>query len=117
MLLVELIKEISQKLDLTEDRILSLLNENNIRLEQRLLLSKTPKQEELERCKRVSGGGGRGRGRPKKGCILKEDDVGIYVELLEINGVKYYKTEENVMLTENHEIAGILLNGKIIKKE
>ena len=114
MLLVELIKEISQKLNLTEDRIISLLNENNIRLEQRLLLSKTPKEEELERCKKVSGG--RGRGRPKKSCILKEDDVGIYVELLEINGVKYYKTEENVMLTENHEIAGILLNGKIIKK-
>ena len=58
------------------------------------------------------------RGRPRKSCLMLEDDcVGIEVELIKIDDVEYYKTQEEVILNKNQEIMGILINGKIVKKE
>ena len=49
--------------------------------------------------------------------MLEDDCVGIEVELIKIDDVEYYKTQEEVILNKNQEIMGILINGKIVKKE
>jgi hypothetical protein len=48
---------------------------------------------------------------------VKEDDTTLEVELLVLDNVEYYKTQEDVILNNNLEIIGILKNGKIEKKE
>lgn len=55
----------------------------------------------------------RGRGRPRKNTIMKEEeeDVCVEVEELELEGVHYYKTNENVILSKSLEVVGILRDG------
>ena len=48
---------------------------------------------------------------------MKEDDTTLEVELLVLDNVEYYKTQEDVILNKNLEIIGILKNGIIEKKE
>ena len=62
--------------------------------------------------------GGRGRGRPRKTCKVKEDDsVLVEVEIIILEGEEYYKTNENVILSKDLVIEGILKNGKIVRHE
>ena len=101
MLLSELIKKIARRLEINDEELNDILREENIRLEQRLQLSKEDK---------------RGRGRPKKNTLSKEEDVsvGLEVELLIVDEKEYYLTNEKVVLSKELNIEGILLNGKIV---
>ena len=60
----------------------------------------------------------RGRGRPRKNTVMKEEEeeeVCVEVEEIVVDGVTYYKTNENVILSKGLEIEGIMRNGKILK--
>jgi hypothetical protein len=59
----------------------------------------------------------RGRGRPRKNTVMKEEEEEICVEVEEIkvDGKEYYKTCENVILSKELKIEGILRDGKIVK--
>ena len=59
----------------------------------------------------------RGRGRPRKNTVMKEEEEEICVEVeeIDVDGVTYYKTCENVILSKDLEIEGIMRNGKIMK--
>ena len=62
--------------------------------------------------------GGRCRGRPRKTCKVKEDDsVLVEVEIIILEGEEYYTTNENVILSKDLVIEGILKNGKIVRHE
>ena len=120
MLLNELIKLISSSMDIVENDIVRLLNDNNIRLEQRLLLNKRESSKNTDKTLKDEVQIKRGRGRPRKKCIsecVKDDDTTLEVELLVLDNVEYYKTQEDVILNNNLEIIGILKKGKIEKKE
>ena len=101
MLLSELVYKIARRLEINDEELKEILREENIRLEQRLLLSKDEK---------------RGRGRPKKNTLSKDEDgcVGLEVELIIVNGKEYYLTCENVVLNKELKIEGILREGKIV---
>ena len=119
MLLNELIKLISTSMNIVENDIVKLFNDNNIRLEQRLLLNKPEHCKNTDKIMREEVQIKRGRGRPRKKCIsecVKEDDTTLEVELLVIDNVEYYKTQEDVILNKNLEIIGILRNGIIESK-
>ena len=60
----------------------------------------------------------RGRGRPKKNMIMKEEEdeeICVEVEEVDVCGVKYYKTSENVILSKALEIEGIMRDGKLVR--
>ena len=103
MLLSELVYKIARRLEINDEELKEILREENIRLEQRLLLSKDEK---------------RGRGRPKKNTLSKDEEgsVGLEVELIMIDEKEYYLTNENVILSKELKIEGILREGKIYKK-
>jgi hypothetical protein len=73
------------------------------------------KEEVVEPNLKKKETSGRGRGRPRKTCEVKEESVLMEVEIIEIGGVEYYKTNENVILNKDLEIEGILKNGKIVR--
>ena len=103
MLLSELVYKIARRLEINDEELKEILREENIRLEQRLLLSKDEK---------------RGRGRPKKNTLSKDEEgsVGLEVELIMIDEKEYYLTNENVILSKELKIEGILRDGKIYNK-
>ena len=103
MLLSELIYKISRRLEINDEELNEILREENISLEQRLQLSKDEK---------------RGRGRPKKNTLSKDEEgsVGLEVELIMIDEKEYYLTNENVVLSKELKIEGILRDGKIYNK-
>jgi len=123
MLLNDLIKLMNISLNIDEFRLIELMKKNNIKIEQRLLMEK--KEVSINKESKSTNANNadntqikRGRGRPRKSCLMLEDDcVGIEVELIIIDDVEYYKTQEEVILNKNQEIMGILINGKIVKKE
>ena len=45
----------------------------------------------------------------------KEEEICVEVEEVEVDGITYYKTSENVILSKDLEIEGIMRNGKIVK--
>ncbi len=105
MLLLELINMLGVNLEVNVDRLIELLKAKDIRLDQRLLMERDKKPEDKTK---------RGRGRPKKNSILLNDDSEtLEVEILKIDGKTYYKTQEDVVLNEELEIQGILINNKI----
>jgi len=62
----------------------------------------------------------RGRGRPRKNTVMseevdKEEEICVEVEEVTVDGITYYKTSENVMLSKDLTIEGIMRNGKIVK--
>ena len=103
MLLSELVYKIARRLEINDEELKEILREENISLEQRLQLSKDEK---------------RGRGRPKKNTLSKDEEgsVGLEVELIMIDEKEYYLTNENVVLSKELKIEGILRDGKIYNK-
>ena len=103
MLLSELVYKIARRLEINDEELKEILREENISLEQRLQLSKDEK---------------RGRGRPKKNTLSKDEEgsVGLEVELIMIDEKEYYLTSENVVLSKELKIEGILRDGKIYNK-
>lgn len=60
----------------------------------------------------------RGRGRPRKNMVMKEEEyeeICVEVEEVDVGGVKYYKTSENVILSKALEIEGIMRDGKLVR--
>ena len=59
----------------------------------------------------------RGRGRPRKNTVMKQEEESEYVEVEEIMylGAKYYLTSEEVVLSKSLEIEGIMRDGKIVR--
>lgn len=153
MLLTDMVKLLSEHFNICNNSITNILQANNIRINQRLLLekdvimnkpelkktnnTKTNNNEELEakletKVKETKVKEtkieenktnneikpARGRGRPRKNTIMKEEEeeeICVEVEEIEMDGVTYYKTSENVILSKELEIEGIIRNGKIVK--
>ena len=152
-----MVKLLSEHFNICNNSITNILQANNIRINQRLLLekdvimnkpelkktnnTKTNNNEELEakletKVKETKVKEtkletkveenktnneikpARGRGRPRKNTIMKEEEeeeICVEVEEIEMDGVTYYKTSENVILSKELEIEGIIRNGKIVK--
>ena len=133
MLLNDLLKLFSTTFDINEERFTTILESNNIKLNQRLLCNIIDKKNNItnDKIESVSEnnlktnikktnetGSGRGRGRPKKTKEMSEDaNVVIEVELITLNGKEFYKTNENVLMNMGMEIEGILKDGKVVKSE
>ena len=152
MLLTDMVKLLSEHFNICNNSITNILQANNIRINQRLLLekdvimnkpalkktnnTKTNNNEELEAKLEAKLATkvketkieenktnneikpARGRGRPRKNTIMKEEEeeeICVEVEEIEMDGVTYYKTSENVILSKELEIEGIIRNGKIVK--
>jgi hypothetical protein len=157
MLLTELVDLLSEHLNICNNAITNILQKNNIRINQRLLLEKAiimnnnrellindlnptnveknvkaePKakaKSKVEETKPVETKAEdinttninkplRGRGRPRKNTVMKEEEEEICVEVeeIDVDGRKYYKTWENVILSKELKIEGILRDGKIVK--
>ena len=147
-----MVKLLSEHFNICNNSITNILQANNIRINQRLLLekdvimnkpalkktnnTKTNNNEELEAKLEAKLATkvketkieenktnneikpARGRGRPRKNTIMKEEEeeeICVEVEEIEMDGVTYYKTSENVILSKELEIEGIIRNGKIVK--
>ena len=133
MLLNDLLKLFSTNFDINEERFITIIESQNIKLHQRLLCNIIEKKNNniIENTSSVSENdfkknikntkeniSGRGRGRPKKTKEMSEDpNVVIEVELITLLGQEYYKTSENVLMNMEMEIEGILKDGKIVKYE
>lgn len=149
MLLYDLLKLFENNFNINEERFISIIESNNIKLNQRLLVelnvqkkttnnvinNETNKNikpdisttntntnnksiDDVSEINLKKEHGGRGRGRPRKTCKVKEDDsVLVEVEIIILEGEEYYKTNENVILSKDLVIEGILKNGKIVRHE
>ena len=149
MLLYDLLKLFENNFNIDEERFISIIESNNIKLNQRLLVelniqkkttnnvinNETNKNikpdisttntntnnksiDDVSEINLKKEHGGRGRGRPRKTCKVKEDDsVLVEVEIIILEGEEYYKTNENVILSKDLVIEGILKNGKIVRHE
>jgi len=162
MLLTEMVELLSEHFNISNTAITNILQNNNIRINQRLLLEKavlimnkpevkktsTTKKNiinedietkvaenkiRLEETKVAENKirleenkpnleikPTRGRGRPRKNTVMseeveKEEEICVEVEEVTVDGITYYKTSENVILSKDLTIEGIMRNGKIVK--
>ncbi len=157
MLLTELVELLSEHFNISNNAITTILQNNNIRINQRLLLEKAmlvmnkPEVKKINTTKtniinevvetkveenkiRVEENKikveenkpnleikpTRGRGRPRKNTVMseeveKEEEICVEVEEVTVDGITYYKTSENVILSKDLTIEGIMRNGKIVK--
>jgi hypothetical protein len=157
MLLTELVELLSEHFNISNNAITTILQNNNIRINQRLLLEKAmlvmnkPEVKKInttkkniisevvetnveENTNRVEDNKirveenkpnleikpTRGRGRPRKNTVMseeveKEEEICVEVEEVTVDGITYYKTSENVILSKDLTIEGIMRNGKIVK--
>jgi hypothetical protein len=150
MLLTELVELLSEHFNISNNAITNILQNNNIRINQRLLLEKAmlvmnkpevkknnttktniisevveTKVEENkirveENKPNLEIKPTRGRGRPRKNTVMseeveKEEEICVEVEEVTVDGITYYKTSENVILSKDLTIEGIMRNGKIVK--
>ena len=157
MLLTELVELLSEHFNISNNAITTILQNNNIRINQRLLLEKAmlvmnkPEVKKInttktniisevvetkveEKKNRIEENKNRveenkpnleikptrGRGRPRKNTVMseeveKEEEICVEVEEVTVDGITYYKTSENVILSKDLTIEGIMRNGKIVK--
>ena len=155
-----MVELLSEHFNISNTAIINILQNNNIRINQRLLLEKAAlimnkpelkktstiktniinedvetkvketkvKETKIEETKiRVEENKTnleikptRGRGRPRKNTVMseevdKEEEICVEVEEVTVDGITYYKTSENVILSKDLTIEGIMRNGKIVK--
>ena len=157
MLLTELVELLSEHFNISNNAITTILQNNNIRINQRLLLEKAvlimnkPEVKKINTTKtnvinedvetkvaenkirvaenkirveenkpNIENKPTRGRGRPRKNTVMseeveKEEEICVEVEEVTVEGITYYKTSENVILSKDLTIEGIMRNGKIVK--
>jgi hypothetical protein len=162
MLLTELVELLSEHFNISNNAITNILQNNNIRINQRLLLEKAvlimnkPEVKKINTTKtniisevvetkvvetkvienkirvienkirleenkpNLEIKPTRGRGRPRKNTVMseeveKEEEICVEVEEVTVDGITYYKTSENVILSKDLTIEGIMRNGKIVK--
>ncbi len=92
--------------------------ENKIRLEETKVAENKIRLEENKPNLEIKPT--RGRGRPRKNTVMseeveKEEEICVEVEEVTVDGITYYKTSENVILSKDLTIEGIMRNGKIVK--
>jgi hypothetical protein len=134
MLLTDLLKLFENNFNISEERFISIIESNNIKLSQRLLSEKKSNantdvsnlnkdtinnnedvnlETNSKKEKPI-----RGRGRPRKSEAREEEETVIVdVERIMIGENEYYKTKENVILNKELEIEGILRGGEIVSYE
>ena len=137
MLLVDLVKLFSTNCNIDEEQFLNIIESNNIKLNQRLLIqikeekkninntSSNNRSSNIETSNNETSNnetsnkkttGTRGRGRPRKTKdLVEESDVILEVELITLDGKEYYKTRENVLICEDLSIEGILSGDKVLR--
>lgn len=137
MLLVDLVKLFSTNCNTDEKQFLNIIESNNIKLNQRLLIqikeekkninntssnntSSNNESSNIETSNNENSNkkttGTRGRGRPRKTKdLVEESDVILEVELITLDGKEYYKTRENVLICEDLSIEGILSGDKVLR--
>ena len=142
MLLVDLVKLFSTNCNTDEEQFLNIIESNNIKLNQRLLIQIKEEKKNINNTSsnnmssnnRSSNNetsnnetsnnetsnkkttGTRGRGRPRKTKdLVEESDVILEVELITLDGKDYYKTRENVLICEDLRIEGILSGDKVLR--
>ena len=137
MLLVDLVKLFSTNCNTDEEQFLNIIESNNIKLNQRLLIqikeekkninntssnntSSNNESSNIETSNNENSNkkttGTRGRGRPRKTKdLVEESDVILEVELITLDGKEYYKTRENVLICEDLSIEGILSGDKVLR--
>jgi hypothetical protein len=152
MLLVDLVKLFSTNFNINEEQFLDIIDSNNIKLSQRLLVkirdekknsintetinttsntdtintetintktintSSNTETSNNETSNKKTTSSTRGRGRPRKTKeLLEESDVVIEVELVTIDDTEYYKTRENVIMTKDLTVEGILSGGRLLR--
>ena len=142
MLLVDLVKLFSTNCNIDEEQFLNIIESNNIKLNQRLLIQIKEEKKNINNTSsnntssnnRSSNNetsnnetsnnessnkkttGTRGRGRPRKTKdLVEESDVILEVELITLDGKEYYKTRENVLICEDLSIEGILSGDKVLR--
>jgi hypothetical protein len=135
MLLTDLLKLFENTFNISEDRFISIIESNNIKLSQRLLSEiKVEKKSTANNSESTSNKDIvvnnedinletnskkekplRGRGRPRKREGKEEEETVIVdVERITLGENEYYKTKENVILNKELEIEGILRDGEIV---
>ena len=132
MLLVDLVKLFSTNCNIDEAQFLNIIEFNNIKLNQRLLIQLKEEKKNINNTSSNNGSsnnetsnnetsnkktiGTRGRGRPRKTKdLVEESDVILEVELITLDGKDYYKTRENVLICEDLSVQGILSGGKVLR--
>ena len=142
MLLVDLVKLFSTNCNTDEEQFLNIIESNNIKLNQRLLIQIKEEKKNINNTSsnnrssnNMSSNNGssnnetsnnetsnkkttgtRGRGRPRKTKdLVEESDVILEVELITLDGKEYYKTRENVLICEDLSIEGILSGDKVLR--
>ena len=145
-----MVELLSEHFNISNTAITTILQNNNIRINQRLLLEKAmlvmnkPEVKKINTTKtniisevvetkveenkirveenkpNIEIKPTRGRGRPRKNTVMseeveKEEEICVEVEEVTVDGITYYKTSENVILSKDLTIEGIMRNGKIVK--
>jgi len=134
MLLVDLLKLFSSQLDINEDTLISIISNNNIKLDQKLTLKNKTKQPIINRdVNTVSANSTnidissvnkekRSRGRPRKQCnivtqttTIPEDVNYEVVEAITYNEKNYYKTHNGVLLDcHDYKVRGVIVDNQTI---
>ena len=120
MLLNDLLALFSSQLNIELVQFTSIIETNNIKLNQNLVLEKkkTGKHETNSVQEK------RSRGRPRKQCnvinvpnIISEDIDYEIVEEISYKDNNYFKTEANILLDTNYNACGLIVDGLVILKD
>jgi len=114
----EVKKTSTTKKNIINEDIETKVAENKIRLEETKVAENKIRLEENKPNLEIKPT--RGRGRPRKNTVMseeveKEEEICVEVEEVTVDGITYYKTSENVILSKDLTIEGIMRNGKIVK--
>jgi hypothetical protein len=121
MLLNELVALFSSQLNIDLVQLTSIIETNNIKLNQKLVLEKKKvlKNDLKDTTNNVQEK--RSRGRPRKQCnvinvpnSIPEDVDYIIVEEISYKDNIYYKTDANVILDTNYKACGRIVDDKVI---
>jgi len=130
MLLNDLLTLFSSQLNIDLVQFTSIIETNNIKLNQKLVLEKNKVlKKELKNDLKNDGlkddtnnvQEKRSRGRPRKQCniinvpnSIPEDIDYIIVEEISYKDTDYYKTDANVILDTNYKACGCIVDDKVI---
>lgn len=134
MLLNELLALFSSQLNIDQVKFNSIIESNNIKLNQKLVLEKkkiekhetnqeTKQETKHETNQETNSTQKRSRGRPRKQCniistinnIAEDVDYEV-VEEVSYKNTDYFKTTNGVLLDANYKAQGVIIDGLIIMK-
>ena len=133
MLLADLLKLFSSQLDINEETLISIISNNNIKLDQKLTPKNKTKQPIINKDVTTNSTNvdissvnkeKRSRGRPKKQCniitqttTIPEDVNYEVVEAITYNEKNYYKTHNGVLLDcHDYKVRGVIVDNQTIIK-